>query len=95
NLLGHSLGGAVASLYAAAFPGQIARLALIEALGPLTDDGSTTLQRWREALAAPTDKSARVFPDAGQALAARCRSTGQQPDAIRAIVARGLRQQEG
>ncbi|MHB1897554.1 MAG: alpha/beta fold hydrolase [Metallibacterium sp.] len=95
TLLGHSLGGAVASLYAAAFPAQITRLALIEALGPLADDGNTTLQRWRSALTAPTDKSARVFPNVEQALAARCRSTGQQPDAIRAIVARGLRQQEG
>lgn len=93
SLLGHSLGGAVASLYAAAFPAQIAQLALIEALGPLADDGSATLRRWRDALAMPAEKPVRVFPDVEQALAARCRATGQQPDAIRAIVARGLRQQ--
>ncbi|EQD79230.1 alpha/beta fold family hydrolase, partial [mine drainage metagenome] len=91
--LGHSLGGAVASLYAAAFPAQVARLALIEALGPIADDGSATLQRWRDALAMPVAKSVRVFSDVEQALAARCRSTGQQPGAIRAIVERGLRPQ--
>jgi pimeloyl-ACP methyl ester carboxylesterase len=93
SLLGHSLGGAVASLYAAAFPAQIAQLALIEALGPMADDGSATLQRWRDALAMPAAKPVRVFPDVEQALAARCRITGQQPDAIRAIVERGLRLQ--
>ena len=93
NLLGHSLGGAVASLYAAAFPAQVAQLALIEALGPIADDGSATLQRWRDALAMPVAKSVRVFSDVEQALAARCRSTGQQPGAIRAIVERGLRPQ--
>ena len=96
DLLGHSLGGAIASLYAAAFPQRVARLLLIEALGPMADDGGDTLARWRAALAgAGNDRTARVFAGVEDALAARCRSTGQQPDAIRAIVARGLRQQEG
>ncbi|MEO6077148.1 MAG: alpha/beta fold hydrolase, partial [Dokdonella sp.] len=36
DLLGHSLGGTLASTYAAAFPERVSRLVLIEALGPLS-----------------------------------------------------------
>ncbi|MEG3194051.1 alpha/beta fold hydrolase, partial [Lysobacter sp. D1-1-M9] len=38
TLLGHSLGGAVASVVAAALPQRIVRLALIESLGALAED---------------------------------------------------------
>lgn len=36
HVLGHSMGGAVAVLYASAFPERVERLGLIESLGPLT-----------------------------------------------------------
>ena len=36
NLLGHSMGGAIASMVAAAVPQRVTRLALIEALGPVS-----------------------------------------------------------
>ncbi|MBU6477927.1 MAG: alpha/beta fold hydrolase, partial [Xanthomonadaceae bacterium] len=49
DLLGHSLGAGIASLTAAAVPARIGKLALIEGLGPLGDDGSQTLTRWRDA----------------------------------------------
>ena len=39
-LLGHSMGGAIATLGAVAAPERIARLALIEALGPLAGDSA-------------------------------------------------------
>ncbi len=63
NLLGHSLGAGIASLVAAAMPERIERLLLIEGLGPLGDDGSHTLQRFRDALASArtaTQAAARV-----------------------------------
>lgn len=95
DLLGHSLGGAVASLYAAAFPGQVRRLALVEALGPMADAGDDTLVRWRAGLAADASRPARTFDSTARALAARCRATGQHPEAIRPIVERGLRETSG
>ena len=36
TLLGHSLGGTLASLFAAAYPERVEALLLVEALGPLT-----------------------------------------------------------
>src|SRR5690349_15211801 len=44
GLLGHSLGGAVASALAAACPERIELLLLIEALGPLATDASRALE---------------------------------------------------
>lgn len=97
NLLGHSLGGGVASLVAAAAPERIDHLWLIEGLGPLGDDGTHTLQRYRDALARPPadGKALRVFRDAGQAARARAVASGLAAELARPIVERGLRTTEG
>jgi pimeloyl-ACP methyl ester carboxylesterase len=97
SLLGHSLGAGVASLVAAAMPERIERLLLIEGLGPLGDDGSHTLQRFRDALtsrAAPR-KPLREFRDIDQAVNARCLASGMQAELARPIVERGLIETEG
>ena len=94
DLLGHSLGGAVASLVAVAAPERVGRLALIEALGPLADDGSRTLERFRSACAAragAADKRLRVFADLDAATAARVAAGGLDADTARPIVERGVR----
>lgn len=92
SLLGHSLGAGVGSLVAAARPQCIERLYLIEGLGPLGDDGSTTLQRFREAYAARStkNKSKRVFVNIDQAISARTLASGLRADLARPIVERGL-----
>ncbi len=98
DLLGHSLGGAVASLAAVAAPERVGRLALIEALGPLADDGSRTLERFRNAFAAracATGKRLRVFADLGAAVTARVAAGGLNAEAARAIVERGVRKVPG
>jgi pimeloyl-ACP methyl ester carboxylesterase len=95
TLLGHSLGAGIASLVAAAKPQAIERLYLIEGLGPLGDDGSHTLQRFRDACAAPaTGKSLRTFHDIDQAVSARTLASGLRADLARPIVERGLAQVE-
>ena len=94
DLLGHSLGGAIASLVAVAAPGRVGRLALIEALGPLADDGSRTLERFRSAYVAragSADKRLRVFADLDAAIATRVASGGLDAGAARPIVERGVR----
>ena len=91
-LLGHSMGAGIAALIAAATPQRIARLLLIEGLGPLGDDGSQTLTRFREALTPGNGKSKplRVFRDVEQAVSARVMVSGLAADLARPIVTRGL-----
>ena len=95
-LLAHSLGAGIASLVAAAAPSCIERLYLIEGLGPLGDDGSHTLQRFRDAFAATTGsgKSMRMFRDIEQAISARTLASGLRADLARPIVERGLLETE-
>lgn len=97
SLLGHSLGGGVASLVAAAAPERIDHVWLIEGLGPLGDDGTHTLQRYRDALAKPPadGKALRVFRDAEQAARARAVASGLAAELARPIVERGLQEAEG
>jgi len=97
SLLGHSLGAGIAALVAAAAPARIERLHLIEGLGPLGDDGSHTLQRFRDAMARPPadGKALRVFRDIEQAARARAMASGLDARLAHPIVARGLRGTEG
>ena len=94
GLLGHSLGGAVASSLAAIAPERIERLLLIEALGPPTGDVSQTLTSLQNALrdrAAVGDKSLRVFADAATAVAARRKANALSEGAATALVERGIK----
>lgn len=93
ELLGHSLGAGIASLVAAAAPSRVERLWLIEGLGPLADDGTQTLQRFRDAVATPpaNGKSLRRFRDIEQAASARAIASGLRADLARPIIERGLR----
>ncbi|MGH8157169.1 MAG: alpha/beta fold hydrolase [Rhodanobacter sp.] len=97
TLLGHSLGAGVAALTAVAMPGRIQRLLLIEGLGPLGDDGSHTLQRFRDALTPRGDngKPLRVFRSIEQATSARSMVSGLPPGLARSIVERGLIETDG
>lgn len=97
DLLGHSLGAGIASLTAAAAPARIGKLLLIEGLGPLADDGSQTLARWRDAHAQreTSRRSPRVFASAGIAVRARVAVGGLDADEARPIVERNLRKVDG
>ena len=97
TLLGHSLGAGIASLVAAAAPQQIERLLLIEGLGPLGDDGSATLPRFRTALAPRKGnrRPLRVFRSMEDAVSARCLASGMPAAQARPIVERGLIEADG
>lgn len=95
-LLGHSMGAGIASLVAAATPQRIERLRLIEGLGPLGDDGTQTLIRFREALAPPGKaRPLRVFRDLDQAISARVIVSGLPAELARPIVTRSLVETDG
>jgi pimeloyl-ACP methyl ester carboxylesterase len=94
SLLGHSLGGAVASALSAACPERMELLLLIEALGPLATDASRALELLQKALherAGVAEKMLRVFADDAIAVAARRQANGLSEVAAAALVARGIK----
>jgi len=99
NLLGHSMGGVIATMVASALPERVQRLALIEALGPIpgrADEAAAQLRRAviaRRALAA--NKAPRVIADIEKAVDARLAVSDMTRDAARLIVTRNLRPVEG
>src|SRR5688500_14268550 len=99
-LLGHSLGGVVASVMASAQPQRIERLLAIEALGALAEKEERTTQRLRDAFNAHrtlAEKQLRVFPDVATAARARLQAgTGALGEAAAMLlVERGLRKVDG
>jgi pimeloyl-ACP methyl ester carboxylesterase len=97
HLLGHSLGAGVGTMVAIAAPERVRALALIEGLGPLGDDGSRTLDRFRDAMAIRSEgnRPLRVFPSIDDAARARALASGLDVALARHIVERGLREVEG
>lgn len=97
SLLGHSLGAGVASLVASARPERIERLLLIEGLGPLGDDGTQTLERFRKALAPHEGrgKPPRRFPDIAAAATARSLVSDLSATLAQPIAERGLVETDG
>lgn len=94
-LLGHSMGGAIASMLAAAAPDRIMRLSLIEALGPLAGTENTTASRLRDAVTrrrALDDKRKRVFTDPELAVQARMYTniTALDEASSRLMIERGI-----
>lgn len=97
-LLGHSLGGGVASVLAAAAPERVQQLWAIEAMGPLSTEPAKSLEVLRRAMAERglvAGKSLRVFPDLERAVAARMQANGLSEAAARTLVERGTRAVEG
>ena len=93
-LLGHSLGGATATAFAAARPEQVPRLALIEALGPIAYAPELATQALRTGLdqrAALSAKRLRVFETPDQAVAARLAANKMQAESAQRLIERGLR----
>jgi pimeloyl-ACP methyl ester carboxylesterase len=96
-LLGHSMGGAVACLCAAAFPEKVERLVLLDSLGPLSttpDDAPAQLRKslfqkrqWR-----PRERS--YYPSRDAAIAARAK-VGLAFDSAALLAARNLGEEPG
>jgi len=97
--LGHSLGGTLASLFAALYPERVETLLLIEALGPLTVAPQQSLDQLRHGLderaAFAKRRPLRVFPDLDSAIAVRMAASGLSRGAAKPIVERGVDAVEG
>jgi len=100
SLLGHSLGGAISSVLAAAVPERIERLYLIESLGPISTAEERALPLLRDAMRdrhGIVDKRLRQFSTLDEAVAAR-RTNKDMPlgeAAARLLCDRGTRAQDG
>lgn len=93
-LLGHSLGGILATLYAAVFPEQVKAVISIDACGPLTLDPQTSAEQVRESVIS-RDKKRRNklnMVDLDAAVKARCAVADIRPEHARAILSRNLTQ---
>ncbi len=94
DLLGHSMGGAIASLTATASPERIQRLVAIEALGALTTPAEQTAAQLRRGIAQAreiTNKPLRVFPTPDAAIQARMQANGLSRTAAELLVLRGIK----
>lgn len=100
SLLGHSMGGSIASLVAAAAPDRVVSAHLIEALGPLASDAPSTAVRLQDAVQrrrALDLGRKRVFTDIELAIQARMHTPVAAVDepTARLLVQRGVRAVDG
>jgi pimeloyl-ACP methyl ester carboxylesterase len=95
HLLGHSLGGAVSSILAAACPKAVVSLTLIEGLGPLSAPPDRTTSGWRKALANSRQRPRRIHADIDAAVRARANNSDLDLSAARQLAGRGLEPVDG
>ncbi len=95
HLLGHSLGGAVSSILAAARPELVVSLTLIEGLGPLSAPPDRTTSGWRRALDNSRLRPRRVHPDMNSAVRARANNSDLELSAASTLAGRGLESVDG
>lgn len=95
DLVGHSLGGIVCALYAAAYPEQVRKLVMIDSLGALSQPVEKTVPQLRKAIdkrLAGSGKPA-VYPDLASAAKAREKGVSPlSPEAALTLVPRNMRQ---
>lgn len=98
TLLGHSLGGIICCLLAAAVPEKIAKVILLDSMGPLTDETASVLPQLRKAVvkAMQIRSKVSVFPSLDLAVKARMHGVGNiNRAAAEELVSRGTSKVEG
>jgi pimeloyl-ACP methyl ester carboxylesterase len=95
SLLGHSLGGVICALLAAAMPGKISKLVLIDAIGPIVASNNDSLSHLRRAIDQFCHKPNRPkthYAKIEEAVTARMNGFGPiQSDSAKLLVERGTK----
>ncbi|MDC0611549.1 alpha/beta hydrolase [Vibrio sp.] len=97
-LVGHSLGGLIASCYSAAFPEKVQGLIQIEGKGPLSEPPEMSVVRLRKGLEnreRMRKKTRKGYPSFTKALAHRSKSSALSESLVEPIVRRGLVEDNG
>lgn len=93
HLLAHSMGAAMATLYAGTFPDRLKSLTLVEAIGPASGEMATAPERLAKAINSMKDHVPGQKPREGTESFVQARLAGSlklQPDSAKRIVERGL-----
>ncbi len=93
NLLGHSMGGALASIYASVQPKRVKTLLLIEALGPVTTKEEKFAETLKNSIVqrrALKNKRKPFYKSFNLALEARAEVSKISPELIKPLVERAL-----
>jgi len=94
GLLGHSLGGGIASFAAATLPERITAVAMIEGLGPPTSnpaDGPPNLRKAIEKMQRLPHATPPLYPNLEAAIQARCEASDLSWSAAAILVDRSIR----
>lgn len=96
DLLGHSLGAAVASWVTAGLPGRVGRLVLVEGLGPVPGDPSDGPEALARALRQrrKRPRPPRVYAELDAAVAARAKRGELSAESVRLLADRGTEKVE-
>jgi len=98
NILGHSMGGAISTLFASSQINKVSGLVLIESVGPLTATPKETIDLMAKAVkqrALLVDKRKPVYPDFELALLARAEASMIKKELVMPIVERALTNVDG
>lgn len=98
DMLGHSLGAALTSMFAAAFPERVKQLLLVEGLGPLSRAESKTAAGLREGLQqrrVASGSRLRRYVDLDSATLARAKASRLTVEQARPLVERGTTAMDG
>lgn len=90
TLMGHSMGGGLASLAAAHAGSQLKALILLDALGPLTTPSAEAFQLFQRSLASESRPYRRRYYDSRQEALARVEQGGHSKEAAAALANRSL-----
>lgn len=96
-LIGHSLGGVIATNYAVAAPERVQKLVTLDGLGPLSATPDQTASRIRAAMESvrKAGSGLRDYPDIDTAARSRQRASGLPYEPARLITERSLKREDG
>lgn len=97
HLVAHSMGGAIATIFAAAAPQRVRSLVLIDGLGPIADPASKTTQQLRRSSDNLRAKPRRrkSYSSVDDMVQARLANSDMTEEAARLITERSAQQAEG